>query len=86
AYLAVLVRQGVPCVLGPQWSTEQRDALIRLHRMPYIWGDEGLTSTSYEPSHEAPTIQQLLHIGFTSGTTGLPKGFMRDLPSWMASF
>ncbi len=86
AYLAVLVRQGVPCVLGPQWSTEQRDALIRLHRMPYIWGDEGVTSTSYEPSHEAPTIPQLLHIGFTSGTTGLPKGFMRDLPSWMASF
>lgn len=86
AYLAVLVRRGVPCVLGPQWSTEQRDALIRLHRMPYIWGDEGVTSTSYEPSHEAPTIPQLLHIGFTSGTTGLPKGFMRDLPSWMASF
>ncbi|QHW38428.1 long-chain fatty acid--CoA ligase [Staphylococcus ursi] len=86
AYLAVLVRQGVPCVLGPQWSTEQRDALIKLHRVPYVWGDEGLRSTSYEPSHKAPTIPHLLHIGFTSGTTGLPKGFMRDLPSWIASF
>lgn len=86
AYLAVLVRQGVPCVLGPQWSMEQRDALVRLHGIPYIWGDGGVTSTSYEPSHEAPTIPQLLHIGFTSGTMGLPKGFMRDLPSWIASF
>lgn len=86
AYLATLVRQGVPCVLGPQWSTEQRDALIKLHRMPYVWGDEGLTSTSHEPAHKAPMIPQCLHIGFTSGTTGLPKGFMRDLPSWIASF
>ncbi|RYS38469.1 AMP-binding protein, partial [Staphylococcus pseudintermedius] len=25
AYLATLARQGVSCVLGPQWSTEQRD-------------------------------------------------------------
>ncbi|HHU6750305.1 TPA: AMP-binding protein [Staphylococcus pseudintermedius] len=86
AYLAVLVRQGVPCVLGPQWSTVQRDALIQLHRMPYVWGDKGLTSTAYELSNEVPTIPHLLHIGFTSGTTGLPKGFMRDLPSWIASF
>lgn len=49
-------------------------------------GDEGLTSTSHEPAHKAPMIPQCLHIGFTSGTTGLPKGFMRDLPSWIASF
>lgn len=86
AYLAVLVRQGVPCVLGPQWSMEQRDAIIKLHRMPYIWGDDGLRPTLYEPSHKAPMIPQCLHIGFTSGTTGLPKGFIRDLPSWIASF
>ncbi|WP_240622407.1 AMP-binding protein [Staphylococcus lutrae] len=86
AYLAVRVRQGVPCVLGAQWSTEQRDALIALHRIPYIWGDEGLMPTSFEQLNEALAIPQLLHIGFTSGTTGLPKGFIRDWPSWTASF
>jgi long-chain acyl-CoA synthetase len=28
----------------------------------------------------------LLHIGFTSGTTGLPKAYYRDEDSWLASF
>ncbi len=86
AYLVVLMRQGIPCVLGPQWSPQQRDALIKLHHIPYIWGDDGLVCTSFEISHERSEKPQLLHIGFTSGTTGLPKGFMRDLPSWIASF
>ncbi len=29
---------------------------------------------------------QMLHIGFTSGTTGLPKAYYRNEQSWIVSF
>ena len=31
-------------------------------------------------------MDDLLHIGFTSGTTGLPKAYYRNEPSWIGSY
>lgn len=38
------------------------------------------------PSAEMDDTNELLFIGFTSGTTGKPKGFMRTHDSWIKSF
>lgn len=41
---------------------------------------------SFEPTAEVDETNELLFIGFTSGTTGVPKGYMRSHLSWMKSF
>lgn len=41
---------------------------------------------SLEPEAEMDETNELLFIGFTSGTTGVPKGYMRTHLSWMKSF
>ncbi|CAH1054720.1 AMP-binding protein [Paenibacillus pseudetheri] len=38
------------------------------------------------PEAELDETNELLFIGFTSGTTGLPKGYMRTHLSWLKSF
>ncbi|AZK47450.1 AMP-binding protein [Paenibacillus lentus] len=40
---------------------------------------------SSEP-HRFSTSESLFYMGFTSGTTGLPKGFVRAQRSWIESF
>ena len=50
-----------------------------------------MTKTSYfetSPTYlnEQFQVHQLLHIGFTSGTTGLPKAYYRNESSWLASY
>lgn len=41
---------------------------------------------SLEPNAELDNTNELLFIGFTSGTTGKPKGYMRTHASWINSF
>ncbi|MCJ8013593.1 AMP-binding protein [Paenibacillus sp. KQZ6P-2] len=41
---------------------------------------------SLKPEAEVDNTNELLFIGFTSGTTGTPKGYMRTHLSWMTSF
>ncbi|WP_245338943.1 AMP-binding protein [Paenibacillus shirakamiensis] len=38
------------------------------------------------PAMDTDRLNDLLFIGFTSGTTGIPKGFMRSHTSWIHSF
>lgn len=41
---------------------------------------------SFGPEAEAEQNPELLFIGYTSGTTGAPKGYMRTHQSWFRSF
>ncbi|MFC3747039.1 AMP-binding protein [Paenibacillus sp. GCM10012306] len=41
---------------------------------------------SFPPGAELNASNELLFIGFTSGTTGVPKGYMRTPLSWLTSF
>lgn len=49
-------------------------------------GDYDSWVASFAPEAEPETSHELLFIGFTSGTTGVPKGFMRTPLSWRTSF
>jgi long-chain acyl-CoA synthetase len=49
-------------------------------------GSYDLWLESLEPEAELDDTNELLFIGFTSGTTGLPKGYMRTHLSWIKSF
>lgn len=40
----------------------------------------------FEPETLGEVTNELLFIGFTSGTTGVPKGYMRSQLSWIKSF
>ncbi|UEX89890.1 AMP-binding protein [Staphylococcus ratti] len=84
AYLAVLMKGATPCVMDAKWSSNRRIALHKQYHISFIWNVEGLRRTGYEGVSERQP--NLLHIGFTSGTTGLPKAFYRDEASWIASF
>lgn len=55
--------------------------------------DNGQSASSYKewlsgfgPEAEAEKNPELLFIGYTSGTTGAPKGYMRTHQSWLTSF
>lgn len=39
-----------------------------------------------EPEAAVQDNNELLFVGYTSGTTGMPKGYMRTHASWLASF
>lgn len=41
---------------------------------------------TFKPEATMDDTNELLFIGFTSGTTGMPKGFMRTHASWIRSF
>lgn len=47
-----------------------------------ILGTTDLSGISLPPQD----IAQLFYTGFTSGSTGMPKGFQRDQKSWLESF
>ncbi|KIX90748.1 hypothetical protein TP70_06400 [Staphylococcus microti] len=84
SYLALLHKGAVPCVMDPQWTTARREALYEHYHISFVWDDTGLQETGYQSIQHH--CEDLLHIGFTSGTTGLPKAFYRNEVSWVASF
>ena len=83
SYLAVLHKGGIPCVIDPKWTNERRQAIYERYHIGYIFNDTGIEPTLFKCELDPNTC---LHIGFTSGTTGLPKAFFRNEASWIASF
>ncbi|UXR78603.1 MULTISPECIES: AMP-binding protein [unclassified Staphylococcus] len=84
SYLALLYKSATPCVMDPHWSENRLESLCGKYGFAYVWNDEGFKQTGYQGVQHDKL--DLLHIGFTSGTTGLPKAFYRNEPSWIASF
>lgn len=91
-YLAVLSLEAVPCFLDYQWSTSTINQLVDRYDISYLIKRRHsleTTATSQVNAHvfnEQHQVSRLLHIGFTSGTTGLPKAYYRNEPSWLASY
>lgn len=72
-----IVGSGNAAAIGdPGWSQLQRQQVLRLIGMVHA---QGLPSGAMLPAGS-------FYVGFTSGSTGLPKGFVRSHKSWLDSF
>ena len=85
AYFSILLKGGVPCVCDFRWPKAKLRAICAHYHINYQLSDDGQLTVEHVYQH----VQQgadLLHIGFTSGTTGMPKAYYRGEKSWIASY
>ncbi|MGW7929562.1 AMP-binding protein [Staphylococcus xylosus] len=85
-YLALIKKGCIPCVMDFRWTHEQVNKLIEKYDIAYLINND-LTVILFEQVEQNTTeIENILHIGFTSGTTGLPKAYYRNELSWLYSY
>jgi len=86
-YFALLKRGCIPCVLDFRWSQAQIDSLLEHYGISYIIRDfREVIYTAHYSNKMKWCEEDILHIGFTSGTTGLPKAYYRNERSWLCSY
>ena len=74
-------------LLNHQWSESTVKQLVEKYQIEWLIQDKELLSTGCDDKNFEDNIKNpLLHIGFTSGTTGLPKAYYRNEPSWLSSY
>lgn len=89
AFLGV-VRAGARAqVFDPGWTPTQRQAILQRASPDHLLADQ--TPDQWQPpvadqAVPQPRPDQPFYVGFTSGSTGLPKGYRRTHASWLASF
>lgn len=86
-YLTLLSLDCVPCLLDSKWSLKMIRELMDTYHIPFHNMENEISKVSavkLTSLKDNPT--NILHIGFTSGTTGLPKAYYRNEPSWIVSF
>lgn len=94
AFLAVVRSGNRAQVFDPGWTQAQRQAIIESASPTWLLDTPTFTKlladSANSPPHDAtvpePTPEQAFYVGFTSGSTGLPKGYRRRHQSWLASF
>lgn len=60
------------------------DTLVDAHTYSSATYEQWMTTL--EPEAAIQDDHELLFVGYTSGTTGMPKGYIRTHASWLASF
>lgn len=76
-------------VLKPDVLVANDRAIARSADIPVFGPDQMVDETSPELPDDVPAqdrLGDLFYTGFTSGSTGFPRGFERDQASWVASF
>lgn len=100
-YRAIQIAGKLPVVLDSKWTTTQFNAILEHYDISHLITDtkqpavpiQQLTLTELnsqystaEPYACNTPPEDLLHIGFTSGTTGMPKAYYRNRMSWVVSY
>ncbi|WP_323702814.1 AMP-binding protein [Mammaliicoccus sp. Dog046] len=84
-YIGALINHQIPCVIDASREDNHiRDVLTINHIPIYIDKTEQIIVMEKVEVQSLP--HDTLHIGFTSGTTGMPKAYVRSHMSWMKSF
>jgi long-chain acyl-CoA synthetase len=91
AFLAVSRSGNRALVLDTAWPDAQRDEIDRQTRPSLVMNADLFDQWLAEPGQAGlsvpkPTPDQPFYVGFTSGSTGMPKGYRRSHASWLASF
>ncbi|MGQ9368243.1 class I adenylate-forming enzyme family protein [Azospirillum sp. ST 5-10] len=89
-FLGTVLAGGTAALLDPKWSAAQTAAALETVAPALVVTEEGTGRAggaprdgAAAPPEAAPDTPFL--IGFTSGTTGRPKAFIRSQGSWIAS-
>jgi len=88
--LGTVLGGGTVALLDPKWSAAQRQAALDLVRPAVVFDDPGAYRAwrdgrpADRPFAAVDPATPFL-IGFTSGTTGRPKAFIRSQASWVAT-
>ena len=91
AFLAVIRRGGLAMVFDPAWPRSRRSWVERETAPDLVLNAPALAelrigTPQSSGSPDTPDETDLFYAGFTSGSTGDPKGFCRDHRSWLKSF
>ncbi|MEB6202335.1 AMP-binding protein [Mammaliicoccus fleurettii] len=84
-YIATLMNNQIPCVFDVNLTDEKIKHLIDIYYIDVFIADSN-TISYFNHSNHNNISNDTLHIGFTSGTTGTPKAYMRNNDSWVKSF
>lgn len=88
-FLGTVAAGGVVALLDPKWSEGQAATALETLRPDLLLTDDtaadwiAAQATGWTPPPVDPATPFL--IGFTSGTTGRPKAFIRSQGSWLAT-
>lgn len=101
-YRAVQIAGKLPVILDPKWTSEQFKEILNHYEITYLITDEekdinhiqqlSVKTLDEHQSNEMKLSkiqrppEDMLHIGFTSGTTGMPKAYYRNRFSWVVSY
>lgn len=86
----------VAMVMDPKWPSSQTDIAIAetepdllIDDMVYARLSQDVSpsnASGFSAAHEKPEEESPFYVGFTSGSTGVPKGYLRSHGSWLHSF
>lgn len=89
-FLGTVAAGGTVALLDPKWNSDQLGAALDIVR-PALGCETRAAAAAWiaaqAPDWSAPAVDPRTPflIGFTSGTTGRPKSFIRDQGSWLAT-
>ena len=82
---AILVGKRVQ-IFDPAWPASVRAHVIRAVQPDFLIDELPASLDMCKSKFPKPDIERPFYTGFTSGSTGMPKGFKRNQLSWLESF